>query len=178
MDNNIASKRKQMKKVLEVLEKSTISSNDYRSTNEPFFYGDSNKQPFQQFNNLFDQSQIPEGLNRNIKNIYEILGDPKKEIYLGVWTIMSMEEALKRYSYLCSQGRTNVFDIGYKYAGMGYIDMVSCDLTNHLLFYRVDGGSNDYDRLDSLNNLIKNGSQPYKTFYFSDWFYTILQKNY
>ena len=178
MNYMIAAKTKQMKQILEVLEKCTISTNDYMSSQKPFFYSDSNQQPFQQFNNLFNQSQIPEGLNRNIKNIYEVLGDPKKEIYINAWTIMSLDEALERYNYICTQGQSNVFDIGYKYAGMGYIDILSCDLTNHLLFYRVDGGSNDYDRLDNLNNLIKNGSQPYKTFYFSDWFYTILQKNY
>ena len=178
MNNIMDAKTKQMKNILDVLEKCTVSTNDYVSSNKPFFNSDNNKQPFQQFNNLFTNSQIPEGLNQNIKNIYEILGDSKKEIYINEWTIMSLNEALERYSYICGQGQTNVFDIGYKYAGMGYIDMLSCDLTNHLLFYRVDGGSNDYDRIDNLNNLIKNGSQNYKTFYFSDWFYTILQKNY
>lgn len=173
MNNIMDAKTKQLKKILEVLEKCTISTNDYKASIEPFFYSDSNQQPFQQFNKLFDNSQIPERLNRNIKNIYEILGHPKKEIYLESWIIMSLEEALERYNYICSQGQTNVFDIGYKYAGMGYIDMLSCDLTNHLLFYRVDGGSNDYDRVDNLNELIKNGSEPYNKFYFSDWFYSI-----
>ena len=52
--------------------------------------------------------------------------------------------------------------------------MLSCDLTNHLLFYRVDGGSNGYDRIANLNNLIKNGSKSYETFYFSHWFYSIV----
>ena len=174
MNYSIATKIKQMKKMLDVLKKCNISTNDYLSSEKPFFYSDCNQQPFQQFNNLFKNDLIPEGLNRNIKNIYEILGHPKKEIYFDVWTIMSLDEALERYSYLCSQGQTNVFDIGYKYAGMGYIDMLSCDLTNHLLFYRVDGGSNDYDRVDNLNNLIKNGSEPYNKFYFSDWFYKVL----
>ncbi len=57
---------------------------------------------------------------------------------------------------------------------MGYISVLSCDLTNHLLFYRPDGGSNDYDRQYNFNELIKNGSQPYKKFYFSKWFYNVL----
>ena len=164
-------KQTQLNNLLQVLEKCTISTNDYVSSQDPFFRSDNNQQPFQQFNTLFTTSQIPEGLNRNIKTIYEILGDPKKEIYKNEWTIMSLEEALERYKVICGKGQTNVFDIGYKYAGMGYIDLVSCDLTTHLLFYRVDGGSNDYDRLYSLNELLKNGSHPYKHFYFSDWFY-------
>jgi len=174
MNYSIETRREQMKKILDVLEKCKISTNNYLSSEKPFFYSDTNQQPFQQFNNLFMNDLIPEGLNNNIKNIYEILGDPKKEIYFDVWTIMSLDEALERYNSLSTQGQTNVFDIGYKYAGLGYIDVLSCDLTDHLLFYRVDGGSNDYDRVDNLNNLIKNGSKSYKKFYFSDWFYKVL----
>jgi hypothetical protein len=174
MTYSIATKTEQIKKMLDVLEKCNISTNNYLSSEKPFFYSDTNQQPFQQFNNLFTSHLMPEGLNNNIKNIYEILGDPKKEIYFDAWTIMSLQEALERYDKLSKQGQTNVFDIGYKYAGMGYIDVLSCDLTDHLLFYRVDGGSNDYDRVDNLNNLINNGSKSYKKFYFSDWFYNVL----
>jgi hypothetical protein len=132
-----------------------------------------NCEPFQQYNMLYSGEQIPEGLNRNIKVIYELLGHQRKEIYYGPWTIMSIDEALQRYKELCRQGQTQVFDIGYKYGGMGYIDVLSCDLTSHLLFYRVDGGSNDYDRLYNLNYVISKGSQPYDKFYFSDWFYNV-----
>lgn len=174
MSNLTAKKSKQINKILAVLNNTTISSIDYVSTKEPFFWNINNRQAFQQFNNLFVDAQIPEGLNRNIKILYQILGDQKREIYYGPWTIMSLNEALERYKVICAKGQSNVFDIGYKYSGMGYIDVLSCDLTNHLLFYRLDGGSNDYDRQYNCNELIKNGSQPYKKFYFSDWFYNVL----
>ena len=113
-------------------------------------------------------------VDRNIKILYQILGHQKREIYYGPWTIMSLNEALERYKVICANGQSNVFDIGYKYDGMGYINVLSCDLTNHLLFYRLDGGSNDYDRQYNFNELIKNGAQPYKKFYFSEWFYNVL----
>ena len=174
MSNLTANKSKQINKILSVLNYTTISNIDYVSSNEPFFRNDNSAIVFQQFNNLFVDAQIPEGLNRNIKIVYQILGHQKREIYYGPWTIMSLNEALERYKVICAKGQTNVFDIGYKYGGMGYIDVLSCDLTNHLLFYRVDGGSNDYDRQYNLNELIKNGSQPYKKFYFSEWFYNVL----
>jgi len=174
MSNLTANKSKQINKILAVLNNTTISSIDYVSSNEPFFRNDNSAIVFQQYNNLFVDAQIPEGLNRNIKIVYQILGHQKREIYYGPWTIMSLNEALERYKVICAKGQTNVFDIGYKYGGMGYIDVLSCDLTNHLLFYRVDGGSNDYDRQYNLNELIKNGSQPYKKFYFSEWFYNVL----
>jgi len=174
MSNLTAKKSKQINKILVLLEKATISNNDYVSSKEPFFWNDNNRQAFQQFNNLFVDAQIPEGLNRNIKILYQILGHQKREIYYGPWTIMSLNEALERYKIICAKGQTNVFDIGYKYDGMGYINVLSCDLTNHLLFYRFDGGSNDYDRQYNCNELIKNGSHPHEKFYFSKWFYNVL----
>ena len=174
MSNLTIKKCKQINKILALLEKTTISSTDYVSSNDPFFRNDNNAIMFQQFNNLFVDAQIPEGLNRNIKIVYQILGHQKREIYYGPWTIMSLDQALERYKVLCDNGQSNVFDIGYKYAGMGYIDVLTCDLTNHLLFYRLDGGSNDYDRQANLNDLLKNGSTPYDKFYFSEWFYNVL----
>ena len=174
MSNLTIKKCKQINKILALLKKTTISSTDYVSSNDPFFRNDNNAIMFQQFNNLFVDAQIPEGLNRNIKIVYQILGHQKREIYYGPWTIMSLDQALERYKVLCDNGQSNVFDIGYKYAGMGYIDVLTCDLTNHLLFYRLDGGSNDYDRQANLNDLLKNGSTPYDKFYFSEWFYNVL----
>jgi len=170
---NTNRKSSEIRKILEVLKNASISNSDYVSSREPFFMNCNNCEPFQQYNMLYSGEQIPEGLNRNIKVIYELLGHQRKEIYYGPWTIMSIDEALQRYKELCRQGQTQVFDIGYKYGGMGYIDVLSCDLTSHLLFYRVDGGSNDYDRLYNLNYVISKGSQPYDKFYFSDWFYNV-----
>jgi hypothetical protein len=174
MSNLTARKSKLINKILTLLQKATLSSIDYVSSKEAFYRNDSTSIIFQQFNNLFVDAQIPEGLNNNIKIIYQILGHQKREIYYGPWTIMSLNEALERYKVICAKGQTNVFDIGYKYDGMGYIKVLSCDLTNHLLFYRPDGGSNDYDRQYNFNELIKNGSQPYEKFYFSQWFYNVL----
>ena len=174
ISNLTAKKSKQISKILAVLNNTTISSTDYISSKEHFFRNDSNTIAFQQYNNLFVDAQIPEGLNRNIKILYQILGHQKREIYYGPWTIMSLNEALDRYKVICANGQSNVFDIGYKYDGMGYINVLSCDLTNHLLFYRLDGGSNDYDRQYNFNELIKNGAQPYEKFYFSKWFYNVL----
>jgi hypothetical protein len=171
--NTIAKKTALINKLLERLKTAYISSDDYVSSKEPFFRQDNNAQSFQQSNKLFINAELPERLNHNIKLLYELLGDQKKEIYYGQWTIMSVEEALIRYKELCKHGQTNVFTIGYKYGGMGYIDLLSCDLTSHLLFYSLDGGSNDYDRIANANNLIKNGATPYNKFHFSDWFYNV-----
>jgi hypothetical protein len=176
MNNNnnfIINKEKQIKNILSVLKKSKISSDNHISSQVPFF-SNSN------ITNIFDigfneiNPDIPESLNRNIKIIYQLLGDNNKEIYIGDWTIMSINEAVTRYKTLCEHKQDKVFDIGYCYLGMGHIEMVSCDLDTHLLFFRPDGGSNGWDREINLNNLINEGSSPYKKFYFSQWFYKLL----
>ena len=159
-------------KILEVLNQSMISTDNYTSSNQPFFKKD-NSELFTQYNNL--KLEIPENVNNNVKLIYEIFGNEKKEIYLDEWTIMSLEEALKRYKELCKQGQNNVFDIGFRYLDMGHIEMISCDLQSHLLFYRRDGGSNDLDRINNLNELIQKGSTPYEKFHFYKWFYNIFK---
>ena len=161
---------KPINQILEVLNKGTISTNNYTSSDKPLFMKNSTES-FKQYNNL--KLQIPENVNRNVKLIYEIFGNEQKEIYLDEWTIMSLEEALKRYKEFCAQGQDNVFDIGFRYLGMGHIEIISCDLKSHLLFYRPDGGSNDWDRITNVNELIQKGSTPYDKFHFYKWFYNI-----
>lgn len=58
---------------------------------------------------------------------------------------------------------------------MHNITVISYDFTNHLLFYRPDGGSNAYDRESYYKNVINYGSTPYEKFYFSKWFFKIFE---
>lgn len=163
-------KIKTITQMLKVLNKGTISTNNYTSSDKQSFM----KNSIESFKQYYDlKLKIPENVNNNVKLIYEIFGNEQKEIYLDKWTIMSLDEALKRYEELCKQGQNNVFDIGYRYLGMGHIEMISCDLQSHLLFYRPDGGSNSWDRINNLNELIQKGSTPYDKFHFYKWFYNI-----
>ena len=61
----------------------------------------------------------------------------------------------------------NVFDIGFRYLGLGHLEILSCDLTNHLLFFRRDGGSNGWDREDNYKDLMnyKTGDNEYMYFH-------------
>lgn len=92
MDNITNKKMKNITQMLEVLNKGIISTNNYMSSNQPFFMKNS-IESFKQYNDL--KLEIPENLNNNVKLIYEIFGNDKKEIYLDEWTIISLEEALK-----------------------------------------------------------------------------------
>lgn len=163
--------KKTTQKILKVLNKGFISSDNYKSTQQPFFHKEINKNfEIEFFNNEYD---IPSELNRNLILIYKIFGNPNKEIYLGDWTIFSLKEAIEQYKDYCQKGQTKVFNFAYKYMGMGHVQVLSCDLESHLLFFRNDGGSNGYDRLANYNDIVKNGSDKYQKFFFSNWFYKI-----
>jgi hypothetical protein len=180
--SNLQRKQQTQKKIINVLKNAQISSNNYDSTKKPFFSKDNNVNPFDinidinvnTDSNLIS-NKIPLSLNRNIKFIYKLLNDTKLEIYLGEWTFFSIDKAIEIYDGYCKNGQIKVFDIGYKYMGMGHILVVSCDLDTNLLFFRPDGGSNGYDREDNFNYLIKNGTSPYKNkqIFFSNWFFNI-----
>tara|TARA_Y100000389_G_C17445172_1_gene511114 strand:+ start:46 stop:588 length:543 start_codon:yes stop_codon:yes gene_type:complete len=173
--NDLINENEKYINILKVLEKANISDNNYDSTTEPFFFRDNIKKFKINYENILKtlNENIPESLNRNIKLIYNILNEDNIEIYLNEWTIMSINKAVERYNVLCDNGRSDIFDIGFKYEGIGHITVLSCDLNNHLLFYRPDGGSNGYDREYNFNNLLKDGSKDYEKFYFSKWFYNI-----
>ena len=166
----LEAKQKTMNRIINVLNKCKISSENYDSTEQPFFMGNKANDFKVHYKSPLN---IPHKLNRNITLIYNILGDPTKEIYIGEWTIFSFNKAMEHYNALCKDGQSNVFDIGYKYEGMGHITVIACDLETHLLFYRPDGGSNGYDRMDNYNNVIKKSTSEYDKFYFSKWFYNI-----
>jgi len=145
------------------------NDNDIQSTQEPFFASHLDKSSLNSVNNIKrDTPIIHEKLNRNIKEIYRYTLTDNQEIYINNWTFMSLNEIRQRYNSIKEQ-RNDIIDIAFRYHGMGWILVLSCDLNNSLLFERMDGGSNGYDREDNLMKLIKDGSKPYKKLNFSQW---------
>jgi hypothetical protein len=165
----------QINKLLKVLNKCKISNENHTSSNLPFFSRNFNPTLFLSNSKCIEQYKIPDSLNRNVKLIFELLGDAEREIYIGEWTIMSLKECTERYKDFCENSQKDVFDIGYRYMGMGHIEVISCDLKTHLLFYRSDGGSNGYDRYANYQDILKNGPDKYEKFFFTKWFYNILK---
>ena len=143
------------------------SLNNERSSGQPFFTNGQRREK-NKLRNKRDISTIHEKLNRNIQEIYRYTERDDQEIYLYDWTFMSIDEVKERYKNLCEK-RSDIIDIAYKYHGLGWIIVLSCDLTNSLLFERMDGGSNDFDREENYYKLIREGSQPYEKVNFSQW---------
>ena len=56
----ISKKTAVINKMLEQLKTASISRDDYKSSENPFFRNDINAQPFQGFNKLFTNAQLPQ----------------------------------------------------------------------------------------------------------------------
>ncbi|MAD57133.1 MAG: hypothetical protein CMK44_00990 [Porticoccus sp.] len=163
MEKQISEKRKQILSVQELLENSKLSDEKYDSTKEPFFMKHDNDEYVMNYKDL---PQIPESLNRHIKIFYTLVGNPDVEVYIGDYTFMSLNKCLEDYKHYCDDNQHSVFDIAFRYEGMGHVTVISCDLNNHLLFERSDGGSNGYDREDNYKALLnyKTGDKKYMYF--------------
>ena len=166
VNRHIAYKTRQVENVLQFIEEGKLSQMNYISSSMPFFMQDNTK-PFTIGH--FNIPELPEGLNRNIKTMYKLMGNPNVELYIRDWTFMSLNQALEVYNDYCNNNQTKVFDIGYMYIGMGHIKVISCDLDNHLLFYRIDGGGDGYAR-DYHRKLILNYDPTnYTHMYYTDF---------
>ena len=168
MNRILQEKRERIYKINELLKHSKVSSDNYRSIDEPFFREDTNIINFEM--NFKDIGDIPSDLNKNFIMLYNIIGNPKAEVYINEWTILSLDEAREQYEDYCDKEQFNVFNIAYRYRGMGHVEVLSCNLYNHLLFLRYDGGSNGYERADNYNDILKFDYKKYKYFGFENWY--------
>lgn len=135
-----------------------LSNSNYSSKDNPTFAFDDKKEKFDvkeaitDFRDYFNR--VPKDLNDNIIMIYRLIGNYDIELYLDDWCFMSLKSCINKYHYYLTRNQDKIFDIAYKYMGMGHVKVLSCDLQNHLLFYRNDGGSNDYEREYNLEQAI------------------------
>ena len=166
MDKQISEKRKQILSVQGLLKNSKLSEENHDSTKEPFYMKGDNDDYIMSYKDL---PELPQSLNRHIKIFYTLVGNPDVEVYIGDYTFMSLTKCLENYKHYCLNNQHSVFDIAYRYEGMGHITVISCDLNNHLLFERRDGGSNGYDREDNYNELLNYKTGDKKYFYFNQF---------
>ena len=166
--------QKQIQKIFTKLTEGSLSQKDYLSTQQGFFVNDERKYPFEVGHEVLPE--LPQALNRGIQLLYKIIGDPKREVYLGSCTIMSLNHCLDVYNDYLQNGQEKVFDIAYEYAGMGHIRVLACDLTTHNLFHHIQGGANGFARDENFQELIKKNPSNEPQHYFTDWFMKIKTK--
>lgn len=140
------------------------SQKGYDSTLAPFFrqYEDDN------INEITNISIIPETdlVNIDTINNFSNLCNNKKiqdffinnngidrEIYIKDWTFFSLEKILSLDEMYKLSKINNIIDLGYIYHGMGWVVVAFYCISQEKIYFRMDGGSNNYDRIDNFNKL-------------------------
>ena len=163
MNKHVEQITRNVQKIHDFLKKGHMSDNDYVGSDMPFFMKDDNNTFTVGHHNL---PEMPNDLNHNIIKMFQIIGNPQREVYINDWTIMSLNQCIQMYEMKVNNGQDMVFDIGFIYAGMGHVRMLSCDLKTGKLFTRIDGGGDDYARELYFREILKFDRNNYEYFDF------------
>lgn len=142
----------------------TNSKRGYDSTMAPFFrqYRDND------IDDIKSESIIPETditsidiidkfttmcNNKLIKDFYINNSGIDREIYLKEWTFFSIEKILSLDEHYKSLNIYNIIDLAYIYHGMGWVIVAFYYVTDKNIYFRMDGGSNGFDRIENFNRL-------------------------
>ena len=140
------------------------SQKGYDSTMAPFFrpYEDDNT------DDIKSESIIPETEFTNIdsinnfsnlcdnKNIQDFFINNKgidREIYIKEWTFFSIEKILSLDEMYKLSNINNIVDLGYIYQGMWWVVVAFYYILDKKIYFRMDGGSNGWDRMENFNRL-------------------------
>lgn len=138
-----------------------FSSRNYDSTLQPFFLpnvDNTNNQNISiiEDNNLLLSIEFKElHLEKDIADFYLNNEAFNKEMYINNWTFFSITKILELVKYYNSHNINNIVDLGFIYHGMGHIKVVYYNKITKQIHFRMDGGSNDYDRMANFNELKK-----------------------
>lgn len=156
------------------LEKFVLTGNkgkpNYSSINQPFFMqneSNSNNDDLNLSNVNKILNDIP--LSNELKIIYQIIGNETIEYYFNNWTLMSLNDLNIYYKMKKQQNQNRVIDFALSYLGLGYILIVSYDSITNKIYYRLDGGSNGYDREFNNRFIIKYKPKKEDGFLFDNW---------
>lgn len=173
IDKMTHQRQMRLNQIVDLLDTAQMGESGHDSTQQPFFL----KGETHDF--VPGQTQLPElpdGLNRNFRDMYEIICNPDVEVTIQTtdefseqWTIMSANKAKEIFDDYKSGGQESVFDIAYTYMGLGHINVLSCDLHTHNLFVHEDGGSNGWERQSNREKILNYNREHYQQFYFTDF---------
>ena len=177
MDSHARTVQTRLKLILEIMKQASMSGENYDSTQAPFFLSGPTEE-FQEGHKCLPE--LPPGLNRNVRYLYQIIGNPDVEVNLTdregcEWTIMSLTKALEIYEAYKTDGQERVFDFAYRYMGMGHIELVACDTHTHNIFFHRGGGSSGWDREYNFQETVKFTGDD-KEIFFLNWFCRFKQK--
>ena len=138
-----------------------FSSRNHDSTGQPFFLPNVDNNQNQSIsiiedNNLLLNIEFKElNLEKAITDFYLDNEAFNKEMYIEKWTFFSITKILELHKHYIENDINNIIDLGFMYHGMGHVKVVYYNKITKKIHFRMDGGSNDYDRMDNFNELKK-----------------------
>lgn len=113
--------------------------------------------------------EIFNGMPIQLKKIYRIIGNPHIEYYFGEWNLYSLINVQKRLNLMLQEINFNIVDFAVRNCGMGHCIICSYDPIDGKIFFRRDGGSNGYERVDNWNFIKSYKPECGKKHTFSLW---------
>ncbi len=138
-----------------------FSPRNHDSTLQPFFLPSVDNDTNQNIsviedNNLLLAIEFKElNLEKSITDFYLTNEAFNREMYKLDWTFFSITKILELVKHYTSHNINNIVDLGFIYHGMGHIKVVYYNKLTEKIHFRMDGGSNNYDRMDNFNELKK-----------------------
>ena len=123
---------------------------DKDCTSHPFFLkGSPPIEPNVGFNTAKVNAILGEvPLPPKIKKIYQIIGETNVEHYTENWILITLDKIKLIHDKYIAKGQHRANDFALIYTGMGHVAVCSYDPETDKIYYRMDGGSNGYDRDD------------------------------
>lgn len=126
---------------------------------------------------IADKISLPELLYR----IYLLLDENEREFSYNTFTFMSINEIVQRFTAFQETNQHHICDFAVSYYGLGHIMVLSWNLATKTFILRRDGGSNDYDRRDNTEFIVKydaTQTPPEKQIKMCDLFQTLKNNNF
>jgi len=89
-----------------------------------------------------------------LRSVYQVLGSSKREFKYKDYTFFSLDGIKKACELYEDGGQYKFCDIGMQYYGLGHVKVLTLCRETGLLFIRIDGGSNGYDRDTNYHNFM------------------------
>jgi hypothetical protein len=103
-------------------------------------------------------------------NVYQRYPDDTEFSAPHGWMFLSEREIATRRDAMRAEGSMRLVDIGFVYAGMGHVKVVSYDPETKGVLTSVDGGANAWDRKDNHERRVRMTVAP--TTPFATWWKT------
>jgi hypothetical protein len=103
-------------------------------------------------------------LPNKILYIYCLLDSLDREFIYSNFIFISINNIIEQYNLYVFNNQTKICDIAITYLGLGYIIILTYDITTNRFFFRYDGDSNDSDIKFSYE-FIKNYNLEYNKTY-------------